>query len=74
MVTTDQVACGDSGNTEGMSGVECLPADIAVPCECGGCVPLAAFVVDGRPHHQAHCPHCDRLVFLSPPPRVSRVA
>jgi hypothetical protein len=50
-----------------------LPADLAVPCSCGGTIPLVLFVVDGRPHNQASCPHCGRLRFLSPPPRI-RVA
>jgi hypothetical protein len=57
-----------------MREAETLPRDIAVPCQCGGCVPLLRFVVDGRPHSQARCPHCDRLVFLTPQPHVDRVA
>ena len=55
-----------------MSDAARLPRDIAVPCQCGGCVPLTRFVVDGHPHNQAHCPHCDRLVFLTPEPHVTR--
>jgi len=51
-----------------------LPRDIAVPCACGGCVPLVLFVPDGRPHSQATCPHCQNLVFLSPQPVVRRIA
>lgn len=51
-----------------------LPRDIAVPCGCGGCVPLVLFVPDGRPHSQATCPHCQNLVFLSPQPSVRRIA
>jgi len=57
-----------------MSSAESLPRDIAVPCACGGFVPLLCFVVDGRPHNEARCPSCDRLVFLSAQPSVSRVA
>jgi len=57
-----------------MSSAECLPRDIAVPCTCGQFVPLVCFVVDGRPHNQAPCPHCERLVFLAAQPQVRRVA
>jgi hypothetical protein len=55
-----------------MSDAGQLPRDVAVPCRCGGCVPLRLFVVDGHPHNQTHCPHCDRLVFLTPEPHVRR--
>jgi hypothetical protein len=57
-----------------MSDVELLPRDIAVPCRCGGCVPLVLFVQDGRPHSQTTCPHCGDLVFLTPQPIVRRIA
>jgi hypothetical protein len=57
-----------------MNSAECLPRDIAVPCACGSYVPLVCFVVDGRPHNQARCPHCDQLVFLAPQPPVHRIA
>lgn len=57
-----------------MSSADRLPLDIAVPCSCGHCIPLVRFVVDGRPHNQARCPQCDRLVFLTPEPHVHRVA
>jgi len=50
-----------------------LPRDLAIQCVCGGAVPLLLFVADGRPHSQAECPHCGRMCFLTPPPRV-RVA
>lgn len=53
-----------------MNRAESLPHDLAVPCGCGGTVPLLLFVHDGRPHNQAHCPHCGRLCFLAAPPRV----
>ena len=53
-----------------VSDVTALPRDLAVPCSCGGTVPLLLFVYDGRPHDQAQCPHCERRVFLTPPPRV----
>jgi len=54
-----------------VSDPSCLPRDLAVPCACGGVVPLLLFVYDGRPHNQADCPHCARRVFLTPPPHVT---
>jgi hypothetical protein len=54
----------------GVTTMTALPADLAVQCTCGQCVPLLLFVYDGRPHHQHPCPRCDRMIFLGPPPPV----
>jgi hypothetical protein len=54
-----------------MSDVQVLPLDIAVPCPCGGVVPLVRFVRDGHPHSEAECPSCGNLCFLTPAPRVA---
>jgi hypothetical protein len=49
-----------------------LPRDLAVPCCCGGAVPLLLFVRDGLPHNNADCPHCGRPCFLLGTPPVPR--
>jgi hypothetical protein len=58
------------GDNQDVGEETMLPRDLAVPCSCGGAVPLLLFVYDGRPHNQAQCPSCNRRVFLTPPPHV----